>query len=679
MSKRRGKGRGTSKAKRSGSARQSRKRTSARPVADLAESGDLSDSDEGSDTGELASASHADSEAEAREEKRRKKRTRRKFAVHYLPEPGSPPSRDPVTRDVRGIVGKLRQKCGACGFRRVCAFAPVKLHIDRRKDKRLPHRHQPVLRKGLKELSKLEGDWEAALVGMLAGTEKDALLAGCLLYELYRKKPRKIMHLIEYTADRCDVDGLKAEVAEGTSKDSALLRPGEGIDPDRMVTRAFRSQMLRMISFFREKDVLGSMQDLLVLDADDEGRLVQAEAVAVLAFLIGRKMSPSAWIGGLEKDAPGPFRATFAYRDPGHGGLDLFFPYRRGKRRSYLYYRRSPDGGERFSSVDKVRIDSLLHRMFLVFGGDGLKTHRIFKELCRHINVRAGEYNANHVLAGFERLDRDDLLLLGVYAPALARAVGHFLGLAGYHHLIKFLYELRSESGRRGEARVPAHEKVLQNRERWEDLVEELGPEMIKDVFSVLFRLNASYRRRIYTTPTYLKIGEVAYLLTAMSGWNTKGLELELKQGRKPLAFVAYGLQPPGKWSKIRVGKLRRAYERLLDRSGADDAIERACEQGMRYMAALHGQEGFDRLEQAAGGADWEPPEPRSARLPSQIEADEEDFSEYADEDSYEDEEEYDDEGSDISAEDDVMIVIEDENLYEDGRLRTQRMKKSEG
>ena len=30
------------------------------------------------------------SEAEAREERRRKKRTRKKFAVHYLPEPGSP-------------------------------------------------------------------------------------------------------------------------------------------------------------------------------------------------------------------------------------------------------------------------------------------------------------------------------------------------------------------------------------------------------------------------------------------------------------------------------------------------------------------------------------------------------------------------------------------------------------
>ncbi|MGE0708756.1 MAG: hypothetical protein AB7N76_21360 [Planctomycetota bacterium] len=610
------------------------------------------------------------------EGRRERKRTREKRrGAAYLPEPGQPPSKDPAARDVRRVVGQLRGKCGACGFRRLCAFAPVKLHIDRRRDKRLPHRHQAVLRAGLKELSKIEGDWESALVSMLAGPEKDALLAGCLIYELWRKRPEKVRRLTDYTADRCGVDELKAAIGDDASREEeAGLRPGQGIDPDRLLTRAFRSQVLRAISFFQQDEVLGGLQDLLVLDADDEGRLVQAEAVAVLSFLIGRKMSPEKWVGSLEKDAQGPFRATFAYRAPGHGGLDLFFPYRRGKRRSYLYYRRDPEGGARLSSVDKVRIDSLLHRIFLVFEGDALKTHRVFKELCRHINVRAGHYNANHVLAGFERLDRDDLLLLGVYAPALARAVGHFLGIEGYHLLIKLLYELRSESGRRGEPRVPAHEKVVLARERWEEVVREVGPDTIKAVFSVLFRLNASYKKRIYTTPTYLKIGEVAYLLTALAGWNPKGLEIELKQGRKALAFVAYGLQPPGRWSRIRVGKLRRAYERILDRSDGREEIWRACEQGMRYAAAVHGYESFEELEAVAASADWEPPAPESTRLPANIQADQEDFSEYADEDSLEEEEEEDVESSeDLSEDDDVMVVIEDDDMDEAGRLRSQR------
>lgn len=614
-----------------------------------------------------------DRERSKKREGRSKKRRSRKR--DFLPPAGEPPRRDATTREVRQIVGHLRQQCSHCGYRRVCAFAPVKLQIERRRDRKLRHRALPLLKKGLQDLSQVEGDWEAALVAMLAGSEKDALLAGCLLSELHRKKPRKVLELVEYAIERCDVDELKAEVATGsTSRESGALQPGEGLDPDRLLRNMFRGQLLRMISFFGDADVLAGLQELLVLDADEEGRLVQAEAVAVLSLLIGRQMDPNRWVKSLAKDAAGPFQATFAYRAPDHGGLDLFFPYRRGKRRSYLYYRRGPDGSERLSSVDKVRIDSLLHRIFLVFEGDAAKTHRVFKELCRHINVRAGEYNANHVLEGFQRLDRDDLLLLGVYAPALARAVGHFLGLEGYHHLIKFLYELRSESGRRGDRRVAAHEKVVQERDRWFDLVEDFGAEMIKDVFSVLFRLNASYKRRIYTTPTYLKIGEVAYLLTALSGWNPKGLQQELKQGRKALAFVAFGLQPPGRHSKGRVGKMRRAYERLLDVSGASDELTRAMEQGMRYMGALHGYNEFDDLEADAAGSEWEPPEPRQAHVPSQIQADDEDFSEYADESM--DESGEGDWDADASDDDEVLVVVDDDQTNDDGSLKSQRLPK---
>lgn len=304
--------------------------------------------------------------------------------------------------------------------------------------------------------------------------------------------------------------------------------------------------------------------------------------------------------------------------------------------------------------------------MFLVFKSDSMKIHRIFKELCRHLNVRAGEYNVDHVLSGFERLERDELLLLGFYAPALARAVGHYLNMRDFHLLVKFLYGLRTESGRRGDA-VAAHEKVVQARGDWEELIDTLGKDAIKEIFAVLFRLNTSYKKRVYTTTTYLKIGEVAYLLTAMAGWNPKGLEIELKQARKALAYVAYGLQPPGKWSKIRVGKINRAYERLLD--AGKTTLERACEQGMLYMAVLHGFETFDELQaEVAADEDWSP-ERSQVDLPAHIDASAEDFSEFEDSgDSMMVD-------ADVEAEE-LFIVVEDDQTSESGRLKTQRMTK---
>src|SRR5690606_26682129 len=101
---------------------------------------------------------------------------------------------------------------------------------------------------------------------------------------------------------------------------------------------------------------------------------------------------------------------------------------------------------------------------------------------------RAGKYNVNHVLSGFERLSRDDLLLLGIYAPALARAVGHYLGCPDYHLLVKLLYAVRGEGDDGGKT---AHEKVLEHREAWDEVVRAVGTETIKGVFALLFRLNA--------------------------------------------------------------------------------------------------------------------------------------------------------------------------------------------
>ncbi len=665
---------------RSGRARAAREEDGdeAADAADAAEGDDALDAAKSRAKADEAEESGAGDDEPAPEKKRKKPKRRTDLldGAELLPKPGVPIQTERVERDVRRIVGELREACGGCAYRRVCAFAPAKLQIEMHAEKRAKHRHSPVLERGLAKLRELDGPWQRGLVRMLALREKDALLAGCLLAAAWRKEPDALHDLMGYVVERCDVEALKEAAAGASERDDGKLKPGEGIKPDALQARMFRGQVLRVASFFRDEEVLTGMQELLVLDADDEGRLFQYEAVAAVALLIGKRLPGAKWIKALERDAPGPFRATFASRDPGQGGaIDVFFPYRRGKRRSYLYLRRDPGGAERLSSVDKIQIDSLLYRMFLVFGSDELKTHRIFKEMCRHLNVRAGTYNVNHILAGFERMSRDDLLLLGIYAPALARAVGHFLRSEDFHELVKLLYALRSEGGRRGDGRVPAHEKVVAQRDEWRRLIGRLGPDLVKSVFAVLFRLNASYVQRPYTTPTYLKIGEVAYLLTALSGWNPKGLEIELKQAKKPLAFVAYGLQPPGKWSKLRVGKLARAKERAQQRDA--DGLVRAVEAGQRYMALLHGQKTWDDLLAAAAAEDYEPPEAPPATLPAPLHASGEDFSEFEDDresgigptdEAGEDE--------DVSDEDEPVVVMTEDEADEDGRLKTQRMAK---
>jgi hypothetical protein len=533
-----------------------------------------------------------------------------------LPRLGGPQGRGEADRAVRAVIAEFREACGACRYRRICGFAPVAFQIERVRDgETARHAHHRVLKAGVARLEKIPG-WDKALLAVLAEREKDALLGGCLLATAWAKTPEKMTRLIEYTAHRCDVAGLREEasreppepVAEdedegGGGDDEGPRRPiGLGaIDPEKLRARMFRGQVLRATAFGRSVDELRRLKDLLVLATDEEGRLFQYEAVAALSLLVGVQRPGAKWIEELEAKALSPFRATFGARDAGDGAIDVFFPYRRGKRRSYLYFRRDKQGAESIASVDKIRADSLLSRAFVTFDGDEKKTWRVFKELCRHLNVRAGQMNADHVLLGFERLSRDDLLLLGLYAPALARAVGHFTGVEDYHHLVKFLYKLRAESGRRGGPRVSAHEKVAQARDEWRTLRGAIGDDFIKEVFGLLFRLNSSYVKASYTTDTYIKIGEVAYLLTAAAGWNPRGLELELKKAKKPLALIAYGLQPPDKWSKLRVGKLARALERIEERDPDErHALERALEVGKRYMARGHGYETFGALEEAA-------------------------------------------------------------------------------
>ncbi|MBI3726635.1 hypothetical protein HY251_22140, partial [bacterium] len=500
--------------------------------------------------------------------------------------------RGEADRAVRGIIAELRDACGACAYRRICGFAPVGFQIARVRDgERVRHAHHAVLKEGVERIVEVPG-WEKALLPLLGEREKDALLAGCLLATAWGKKPERMAKLIAYTADRTGVDELREEANAGAPPPKEAGPFGLGaVDPEKLRTRMVRGQVLRAAAFARTSEELRRLAGLLVLDHDEEGRLFQYEAVAALSLLVGVERPGEKWISELEAKARSAFRATFAARATEDGAIQVFFPYRRGKRRSYLVFSRDSSGNEVLASFDKLPIDDLLVRIFSVFDTDEKKTWRIFKEVCRHLNVRAGKLDLRRALAGFERLERDDLLLLGLYAPALARVVGRFLDVEGFHLLVKLLYKLRAESSRRGGPVVAAHEKVAGAREEWSALRKTVGDAFVKEVFALIFRLNESYEKASYTTDTYIGIGEVAYLLTAVSGWNPRGLELELASARKALALVAYGLQPPDKNSAIRAKHLARARERVRG-----DELERACELGMRYMAGSHGCATFEEL-----------------------------------------------------------------------------------
>jgi hypothetical protein len=182
--------------------------------------------------------------------------------------------------------------------------------------------------------------------------------------------------------------------------------------------------------------------------------------------------------------------------------------------------------------------------------------------------------------------------------------VGHFLNIPEYHILVKTLYKMRVESGRRSGKRVEAWQKVYAARKEWAETVELVGVDVVRELFGLLFRLNTVYRRTIYTTDTYIKLGEAAYLLTALSGWNARGLDMEIATTKKAIGLIAYGFQPPDKWSALRVKKFARAKERIQ----ADSELLRAVDVGMKVMARLHGYRDFSMLTTGVGPEEWSGP-----------------------------------------------------------------------
>lgn len=517
----------------------------------------------------------------------------------YLSEVGLPIRlKTESDRRARQVFAELREACRACSYRRICSFAPVALHAQRTTEPKAKHVHSRILRFGLKKLLKCGDDWYVTLLNLMVERPRDGHLAGCLLAEAWRQYPDRMADLLDVVKERAAPLMTHRPTIDDEGH-ARKLAPGQGVDPRMLVAQSFRGQLVRAASFLEDEELFHSIHEYLEFIPDEEGRLHQHEIVAALTLFITDDCSAQDWIEELEERSPEAFRATFAWKLFEEDVIAMFFPYRRGNKRSYLYVIRNDEGREFITSIDKQPISEVLDNLFAVFDDDERKTYRIFKEICRHINVRAGKYNADLILEGFGRLKREDLFLLAIYAPSLARAVSHFLELNRFDLLIKFLYRLRSDSGRRGETVVEAHEKIFNQREEWAEIRDIVGDSVCREFFKILFRLNASYKQRVYTTNTFIKLGEAAYLLTALSGWNPRGLDMELKS-RKALAYIAYGLQPPDRWSAIRARKFGRVMERLED----DEELWRSVETGARYMAELHEYPSFDALLRAAQKGD---------------------------------------------------------------------------
>ncbi len=553
---------------------------------------------------------------------------------------------DPAAlRAAREVIAENREACSLCSYRKICVYAPASLESDVRSKRRKLHPHVQTLRSAVGKLEDASRGWRIGLVKMLAGREKDALLAGCLLAIGCEDDPEFMRRLLEHADDQYSkILDKSGTVAAPPRK----IRPGDdappplAMAPEALAGRMLRAQSIRAAAIVRERETIAKVRDRVRLEADEEGRLGAYEAAALLKMLLFDNKPTAAWVEECEARDREIFLSTFAVRDnslppkrsapeeeaaqkkkaktkakgatssdddesSGDGAdegavaadydpetlaADVVFPYTRGRRRTYLYLRRQANGYSRVTSIDKIRVDSLLKRIFLIFASDEAKTTRVFKEVCRHINVRAGKYSADQVLDGFDSLDREELLVLGLYAPSLARAVGAYLEIDGFDEIVKFLYRARAESGRRGGDKIPAHQKVFETREELETLRERLGDDVIKDFFKIIFRLNASYVAAPHTANTYYKLGEVAYLMTVVAGWNSKGLELTLRD-TKPLGFIAYGMQPKSKAPEHRWRQLKRSRVRHKDR----DDVQAAIDIGMRYMAIIHGCDDADEFE----------------------------------------------------------------------------------
>lgn len=483
---------------------------------------------------------------------------------------------DPVSKAVRRTCDAV---CRQCELAAVCAMAPTFLRLGAGRGERRPHPSAEELSSVALVLRGSDPSCSRGLLKAMADPDPArAHAAGCLLASVWWDTPEKIVPFIEAIAEK----------AGGKSP-----RP----------LASYEGQIVRVAALLQPPG-LGALlsRPHPVGRAEDPEEVDAYGAIRAIASLLSRELTPAEWAGALEAADPLATRCSFVLREPDEGEtLDLFFAARLGGKTAVFYLRRDAAGDERLTSIDAVRVSSILARLFKVFDSDERKCYRLFAKICRYLNKHAEEFSAARLLEGFRSLTKDDLFVLAMYAPNLARLMERQLEWNGLYRLVKYLHNFKGvwpqEPGRASEA----HAKVFSHRRKLLDLVQGIGRDTFKDFCRTLFRIAAAFHDAPHLSSVMFRLGEVAYFMTALVGLNPKGLEISL-EGENPLAYIAYGMQPPSKTPEKRYQRLRRVAERFAGSSPEVNSVR----QGLYYMAKTHGfqsEEEFADAMMARSGA----------------------------------------------------------------------------
>jgi hypothetical protein len=502
------------------------------------------------------------------------------------------------------IIAAAREGCSGCPYFAVCPVAPLFIQTEAPPGGRKAHPHGPMLGRALAELRRVSPHPEAELLAAMGGPDEGAaLVSGCMLSQLFWDDPDPVRRLLEGINARGPKARNLSTLEEHIQRAAALLQ-------DPAVPPLFRGR-------FRLRR--------------PEREVTAYEAVRLVTRLFGGETPALWWADAVAAEDRPAFEASFQMREKGisdesasgRGALDLFFTARAGKRSAVFYYRRDSSGRQAVVPIESVRPDSLLKRLFKVFDSDMKKTHRIFAKICRYLNNGYKGLDKRMLWEGLRSLDREQLIVLALYAPRLAKYIEKRAEFPGLYRLTKFLHQNVADETDTGESekegsgagaeparRRTADEKVFERRELVGTIIETYGKDTFKEFCRYVFRVAEAYRPGPAYSDLIYRIGEVAYFLTAVEGFNPKGLELSLG-GKNPLAYVAYGLQPKAKEPRRRLRRLLEARANAAqgtDPSGAAAGVNggrgeiiAAIDRGLEYMAKIHGFSDAKAFEKAMG------------------------------------------------------------------------------
>lgn len=490
----------------------------------------------------------------------------------------------------RRVIVAAREACSGCPYFGVCPVAPLFFQTEAPPGGRKPHPHGRTLQLYLERLRSLSDRPERDLFEAMGGEDEGAaLVAGCMFSQAHWDDPAPVRRLLE---------GINARGPQA-----------------RPISR-LEEQLQRAAALIQDPAVPPLLRGRFRLRRP-EREVTAYEAVRLVSRLLGGEMPSVWWHEAVVPDDRAAFEASFQMREKGlddssagsdestsgRGSLDLFFTARAARRSAVFYYRRDGAGKQAVVAIESVRPDSLLKRLFKVFDTDAKKTHRIFAKIARYLNNGYKGLDKRMLWEGIKRLEREQLIVLALYAPRLAKYIEKRVKFPGLYRLTKFLHQNVAddpdEAKKEGRTPRAAHEKIFEKRGMATSILETYGKVAFKEFCRYVFRVAEAYRPGPASADLIYRIGEAAYFLTAVEGFNPKGLELSLG-GKNPIAYIAYGLQPAAKEPRRRLERLRKCREKASASEGLNGIVG-AIDLGLAYMAQIHGYKDVKAFAAAVG------------------------------------------------------------------------------